>query len=63
MEVSWLVDSRIVVVRKTYRLGDQIQCGNEHHRNVLEPATPVPLSMPAMWLKTTSRSSCDHHEP
>jgi len=42
-------------VKPVSRLSDTIGRIQAQEKNGLDPATPVPLSRPAMWLKTISR--------
>jgi len=55
VEVLVLVNSRVVEVRETWTATVMIQMATFFQDgNVPDPALPTPLSIPAMWLKTTS---------
>lgn len=55
VEVLILVNPGVIVVSETWAVFVKVQTTIFlRDGNVLDPATPTPLSLPAMWLKMTS---------
>lgn len=55
VEILVPVDVGVIVVRKTWAVIVKAQVATFlRDRDVLDPAIPTPVSLPAMWLKITS---------